>query len=58
MKKGEEVYQTLLEFTGSVKADLMMMMPQERGWLWSIFNQGETERMARMTDIPLLVIVQ
>lgn len=58
VKKGEEVYQTLLEFTGSVKADLMMMMPQERGWLWSIFNQGETERMARMTDIPLLVIVQ
>ncbi len=56
IKKGKEIYQTLMDFSASTKADLMMMMPQKHGWFWSIFNQGETERMARLTDIPLLVL--
>ncbi len=56
VKKGKEIYETLLNFSVSTKADLMMMMPQKQGWFWSIFNQGETERMARLTDIPLLII--
>ncbi|MPR31855.1 universal stress protein [Salmonirosea aquatica] len=56
--KGEEVYETLLDFTVSTKADLMMMIPQEHGWLWSIFNEGESQRMARLTEIPLLIVVR
>ena len=58
LKKGKEIYETLMDFSISTKADLMMMMPQKHGWFWSVFNDGETEKMARLTDIPLLVVVQ
>jgi len=58
LQKGNEIYETLMEFSGSTKADLMMMIPQDHSWFWRIFNEGETERMARLTDLPLLVIVQ
>ncbi len=58
IKKGKEIYETLLNFSVNSKADLMIMMPQKHGWFWNVFNQGETERMARLTDIPLLVVVQ
>ncbi|UFH57097.1 universal stress protein [Spirosoma sp. KNUC1025] len=54
---GETVYTTLLDFAHTNKADLIMMLPQTRTWLWKLFAEGETQRMARLTDIPLLAIV-
>jgi nucleotide-binding universal stress UspA family protein len=55
--KGSEVYDTLLQFSHDNKADLIMMLPQTRSWLWKLFSEGETQRMARLTDIPLLAVV-
>ena len=57
LETSEEVYDTLLAFAHANRADLMMMMPQMRNWLWALFSEGETQRMARLTDIPLLAVV-
>lgn len=54
---GEEVYDTLLTFAHTNKADLIMMLPQAHGWFRQLFEEGETQRMARLTDIPLLAVV-
>lgn len=57
MMSGEEIYETLLSFTRTNKANLLMMLPQQHGWFRRLFMEGETQRMARLTDIPLLAIV-
>lgn len=54
---GEEIYNTLLTFAHENKADLIMMLPQAHSWFRRLFVEGETERFARLTDIPLLAIV-
>ncbi len=54
---GSEVYDLLLTFAHRNKADLIMMLPQAHNWFRQIFVDGETQRMARLTDIPLLAIV-
>ncbi len=54
---GHEVYSTLLDFSVENKADLIMMLPQSRSWLWKLFAEGETQHVARLTDLPLLAIV-
>lgn len=54
---GDNVYNTLLGFSADTKADLIMMLPQLRSWLWKLFAEGETQRVARLTDVPLLAIV-
>lgn len=54
---GDEVYDTLLTFAHDNKADLIMMLPQPHNWLRRMLVEGNTERMARLTDIPLLAIV-
>ncbi|GAB3992992.1 hypothetical protein GCM10028807_27110 [Spirosoma daeguense] len=54
---GNELYTTLLAFTRDTKADLLIMLPQTRSWLWKLFSEGETQRMARLTDVPLLAVV-
>ncbi|GAB4033854.1 universal stress protein [Spirosoma jeollabukense] len=54
---GDEVYDTLLQFAHVNKADLIMMLPQTRNWLQKLFSEGETQRIARLTDIPLLAVV-
>jgi nucleotide-binding universal stress UspA family protein len=54
---GDNVYNTLLDFSADNKADLIMMLPQSRSWLWKLFGEGETQRVARLTDVPLLAIV-
>ena len=57
MKAGEEIYDTLLDFAHASKADLIMMLPQMRNWLQKLISEGETQRMARLTDLPLLAVV-
>ncbi|MBD2756533.1 universal stress protein [Spirosoma validum] len=57
IESGEKIYDTLLDFAHANKADLIMMLPQMRNWLWKLFAEGETQRMARLTDIPLLAVV-
>jgi nucleotide-binding universal stress UspA family protein len=54
---GSKVYDLLLTFAHRNKADLIIMLPQAHNWLRQIFVDGETQRMARLTDIPLLAIV-
>ncbi len=54
---GDEIYDTLLAFAHDNKADLIMMLPQMRNWLQRLIHEGETQRMARLTDIPLLAVV-
>ncbi len=54
---GSEVYDLLLTFAHRNKADLIMMLPQAHNWFRQIFVDGETQRIARLTDIPLLAIV-
>lgn len=54
---GSDVYDLLLTFAHQNKADLIMMLPQSHNWFRQIFVDGETQRMARLTDIPLLAIV-
>lgn len=57
IETGEEVYELLLAFAHSNKADLIMMLPQMRNWVRKLFSEGETQRMARLTDMPLLAVV-
>ncbi|MCY7360044.1 MAG: universal stress protein [Rudanella sp.] len=52
-----EIHDTLLNFAHDSKANLIMMLPQMRNWFWKLFSEGETQRMARLTDIPLLAVV-
>lgn len=54
---GKDVYESLLTFAHTNKADLIMMIPQPHNWLRALFIDSETERTARLTDIPLLAIV-
>ncbi|NID10666.1 universal stress protein [Fibrivirga algicola] len=54
---GEDVYDNLMKFAHANKANLIMMLPQKHNWFRSLFVEGNTERMARLTDIPLLAIV-
>lgn len=57
IKTGDEIYDTLLAFAHANKADLIMMLPQMRNWLRKLVSEGETQHMARLTDIPLLAVV-
>ena len=57
IQTGDEVYDTLLNFAHANKADLIMMLPQMRNWFQKMISEGETGRMARLTDIPLLAVV-
>lgn len=57
IKTGDELYDTLLSFAHANKADLIMMLPQMRNWLKKLVSEGETQHMARLTDIPLLAVV-
>jgi len=57
IETGEEIYDTLLAFAHANKADLIMMLPQMRNWFQKLVDEGETQRMARLTDIPLLAVV-
>ncbi len=54
---GEDVYDTLLTFAHTNKANLIMMLPQMHNWLRELFIEGNTEQMARLTDIPLVAVV-
>ncbi len=57
IEPGHAVYETLLQFAHNNKADLIMMLPQTHNWFRRLFVEGETQRVARLTDIPLLAIV-
>lgn len=57
IQTGDEIYETLLAFAHANKADLIMMLPQVRNWFQKLIREGETQRMARLTDIPLLAVV-
>ncbi|GAB3792509.1 hypothetical protein GCM10028819_02850 [Spirosoma humi] len=57
IETGGELYDTILTFAHANKTDLIIMMPQIRSWFWKWLEEGETQRMARLTDIPLLAIV-
>ena len=54
---GKDVYETLLAFAHTNKANLIMMLPQAHNWLRRLFVEGKTTYMARLTDIPLLAVV-
>jgi len=57
IQPGHDVYETLLQFAHTNKVDLIMMMPQAHNWFKRLFSEGETQRVARLTDVPLLAIV-
>lgn len=57
IRAGEDIYDTLLAFVHENRADVIMMLPQTRNWLENLFSEGETQRMARNADIPLLAVV-
>ncbi|GAB3713511.1 hypothetical protein GCM10027592_52800 [Spirosoma flavus] len=54
---GKYVYKTLLGFAHANMADLLMMLPQSRNWFTRLLSEGETQRVARLTDIPLMAVV-
>ncbi|GAB3560848.1 hypothetical protein GCM10027578_00180 [Spirosoma luteolum] len=53
---GDDVCEVLLAFAHEQKADLIVMMPQAHNWLSRLLTDTRTERLARLTDIPLLAI--
>ncbi len=57
IQASDDVYDALLTFAHTNKADLIMMLPQEHNWFRRLFAEGETQRVARLTDIPLLAVV-
>lgn len=52
-----DTYDLLLAFAHHHQADLIMMLPQVHNWLVSLFSEGETQRLARLTDIPVLAVI-
>ncbi|CCG99781.1 UspA domain protein [Fibrella aestuarina BUZ 2] len=54
---GRLLYETLLYAEQARQADLLMMLPQPHSWLRNLFVEGETQRMARLTTLPLLAVV-
>ncbi|GAB3978727.1 hypothetical protein GCM10028806_42480 [Spirosoma terrae] len=54
---GRTIYDTMLTFVHANKADLIIMFPQEHYWFEELFAEGDTQRMARLTDVPLLAVV-
>ncbi|KAB7733021.1 universal stress protein [Rudanella paleaurantiibacter] len=57
IESAENVYEAILSFARAQKADLIMMLPQEHSWFARLLGAGETQRVARLTDIPLLAVV-
>ncbi|MFD2935728.1 universal stress protein [Spirosoma flavum] len=57
IESGEGIYDTLITFAHTNKADLIIMLPQMRNWLLKLVSEGETQRMARLSDLPLLSVV-
>ena len=57
IKSGEEIYDTLLDFAHANKTDLIMMLPQMRNWLQKLVSEGESQRLGRLMDLPLLTVV-
>lgn len=55
--KEDDLQDTLLAFAHSTRADLMMLLPQTHSWLASLWQEGDTQHMARLTDVPLLAVV-
>ncbi|MBO0930301.1 universal stress protein [Fibrella aquatilis] len=53
----DDLQDTLLAFAHSIQADLIMLLPQPHNWLMNLLVEGETQRMARLTNVPLLAIV-
>ncbi|RIV21565.1 universal stress protein [Fibrisoma montanum] len=56
IQAGDEIFDALLGFAQASKADLIMMLPQVHGWFARLFSEGNTQRVARLTDIPLLAV--
>jgi nucleotide-binding universal stress UspA family protein len=54
---GQLLYETLLHAAEARKAGLLMMLPQPQSWLKQLLSEGETQRMARLTTLPLLAVV-
>lgn len=54
---GRLLNETLLYAAQARQADLLMMLPQPHNWLRNLFVEGETQRMARLSTLPLLAVV-
>ncbi len=55
--KEGNIYDTLLTSAHHTEANMIMMLPQAHNWLVRLFSEGETQRLARLTDIPVLAVV-
>ena len=51
------LHEALLAFAHKTKSDLIVLLPQPHNWLASLWKEGETQHLARLTDIPLLALV-
>ncbi len=51
------LHQALIAFAHKTKSDLIVLLPQPHNWLVSLWKEGETQHVARLTDIPLLALV-
>ncbi|MEZ0611567.1 universal stress protein [Fibrella sp. WM1] len=54
---GQLLYETLLHAAQARQADLLMMLPQPHNWIRNLFVEGETQRVARLSTLPLLAVV-
>ncbi len=52
-----DLHDTLLAIAHQTKSDLLILLPHTHGWLMDLWTESNTERMARLSDIPLLALV-
>lgn len=48
---------TLINFAEENQADLIMMMPKPHSWWYRLISEGNTQQVARQSEIPVLAVV-
>jgi nucleotide-binding universal stress UspA family protein len=54
--KGENTYQTILNFIDSYKVDMVAMLHYKKGFFQELFQQSMTQKLSYHSKIPVLSI--
>ncbi|GAA4447405.1 hypothetical protein GCM10023189_03780 [Nibrella saemangeumensis] len=54
---GTDLPLTLMNFAAENRADLIMMLPKQHSWWHRLITEGNTQQVARQSDIPVLAVV-
>ncbi|GAA4421040.1 universal stress protein [Nibrella viscosa] len=55
--QGDNLPLLLMNFAEENRADLIMMMPKPHSWWHRLLTEGNTQQVARQSDIPVLAVI-